>query len=521
MKSNRKFKKETDKPVYAISGSLLIVFVILSIIDLEMVVNSINAAFNFSTIYFGAYWELLLFANFAVGIGLAISKYGKVRLGKMKEPQNGYFRWVAMILCTLLASGGVFWAAAEPMYHFVSTPPLFGDLALSADGVNPALAQSFFHWGYLAWAILGTLSTIVLMYVHYHLGLPLKPRSMLYPMFGEKIFRKSIIGSTADIVSIVAVAAGTMGPIGFLGLQLGYSLNSLFGIPNTVLSNIIIIAVLVVIAAISVATGVDRGIQFLSRMNVSLTGLLAVLILIVGPTMFIINHFISAQGFMLDNLMTMSFYQGDQGWLGYWTVFFWGWFMGYGPMMAIFIARISRGRTIRELIIAVSIVAPLVSNFWFTVVGGTGIFAETQNPGVISQPLADGGMPAAVMAIMDSLPLSLILSFGFLIVTLVFVSTTVDSISYTVAVTLTGDSHPPKSIRVFWVVMFGIISAVLLSIGEGSISAIQNSIVVTAVPVSLLLLPPVWLAPKVAKIMAADQNLIAGQNPQNKTGTES
>lgn len=517
MKSNNtRFKKKTDKPVYAISGGLLILFVVVSMIDLERVVSWINTAFNFSTIYFGAYWELLLFANFVIGIWLAFSKYGKVKLGKMKEPQNGYFRWVAMILCTLMASGGVFWAASEPMYHFMTTPPLFGDLSLSAAGISPALAQSFFHWGYLAWAILGTLSTIVLMYVHYNLGLPLKPRSILYPIFGEKIFHKSIIGSAADIVSIVAVAAGTMGPIGFLGLQLGYSLNSMFGMPNTVFSNIVIIAVLVVIAAISVATGVDRGIQFLSRMNISLTAILAVLILIVGPTMFIINQFIAAEAFMIENFMTMSFFQGDQGWLGYWTVFFWGWFMGYGPMMAIFIARISRGRTIRELIIAVSIVAPLVSNFWFTVVGGTGISAEMQSPGIISEPLSEGGMPAAVMAIMDSLPLGTFLAFGFVLVTLVFVSTTVDSISYTVAVTLTGDSHPQKSIRVFWVVVFGAMSAVLLSIGEGSVSAIQNSIVVTAVPVSILLLPPLWLAPKIAKVMAAEQRIIPAPVPIKK-----
>ncbi|MDC3416846.1 BCCT family transporter [Aquibacillus salsiterrae] len=500
-------KTTTDKTVLLVSGGLLTLFVIFSIIDLGMVETWINTSFAFSAKYFGAYWELLLLANFVIGIGLAISKYGKVRLGKKEKPENGYYRWIAMILCTLLASGGVFWAASEPMMHFISNPPLFDDNSSTLAGVEPALAQSFFDWGFLAWAILGTLATILLMYTHYHKGLPMKPRAFLYPVFGEKIFHKSVIGSTADIVSIVAVAAGTMGPIGFLGLQLGYGLNWLFGIPNTLVTNIIIVGALVVIAAISVATGVDRGIQFLSRVNVGLTVFLAISILILGPTMFIINKFVSASGFQLQNMFTMALYQGDQAWLGWWTVFFWGWFLGYAPMMAIFIARISRGRTIRELIIAVSIVAPIVTNFWFTVVGGTGIKIELDNPGAISGPLNENGMPAAVMSIMDQLPLGFLLAIGFLIVTLVFVSTTVDSISYTVAVSLTGDDEPNRFIRVFWVIMFGIVSAILLAIGENSVSAIQNSIVVTAVPVSIIMLPTLWGAVQVARKMAVEQGI--------------
>ncbi|WP_272914947.1 BCCT family transporter [Sediminibacillus terrae] len=512
---------KTDNPVFIVSGGLLLLFVLLSLMDLDMVGGWITASFNVSAKYFGSYWQLLLLANLLIGLGLAVSKYGKVRLGNKAKPENSYFRWIAMILCTLMASGGVFWAASEPMYHFITNPPLFEDNSSTMAGVDPALAQSFMHWGFMAWAILGTLATIVLMYAHYHKGYPLKPRAMLYPLFGEKIFQKSVVGTIADIVSIVAVAAGTMGPIGFLGMQLTYGLHSLFGVPNNLVTNIIVIAVLVVIAAISVATGVDRGIQFLSRMNVSLTVVLAAFMLVVGPTMFIINKFISAEGFHLQNMLTMSTYQGDQAWLGAWTVFFWGWFLGYGPMMAIFISRISRGRTIRELIIAVAIVAPLISNFWFTVVGGSGIDAELTNPGVISEPLNAGGMPAAVMAIMDQMPLGLLLAIGFLIVTLVFVATTVDSISYTVAVTLTGNDNPQKWIRVFWVLLFGVLSIILLAIDPGSITAIQNSIVVTAVPVSLLMLPTLWDAIRVARILGKEQQIFPSKasQPVRKEGT--
>ncbi|WP_062052115.1 BCCT family transporter [Bacillus sp. JCM 19034] len=497
-----------DWTTFAVSGGFLFLFVIFSLIDIAMVEGWVTASFNWSVTFFGAYWQLLLLGNFAIGMILAFSRYGKMKLGKMEKPENGYFRWISMILCTLLASGGVFWAASEPIYHFVTTPPLFENNGMTPlEAIIPALSQSFVHWGFLAWACLGTLTSIVLMYAHYHKGYPLKPRAILYPILGEKVFNKSIIGSTADIVSIIAVAAGTMGPIGFLGLQIGYGLHFLFDIPNTLATNVIVVGSLILIAAISVASGVDKGIQFLSRLNVIFVVLIAVIILIIGPTMFLIDSFISAQAFQLQHFFEMNLYRGDQAWLGYWTIFFWGWFLGYAPMMAIFISKISRGRTIRELIIAVSIIAPLVSNFWFSVVGGSGLSYELNSPGSISNPLSDGGMPATVMAITEQLPMGLWLAIGFLIVSIVFVSTTVDSISYTVAVTLQGTEHPQKWLRVFWVVLFGILSVVLLTIGEGSIQALQNFIVVTAVPVSILLLPPLWSAPKIVKQMAREQTI--------------
>lgn len=507
MKTSKSLK--TDWTTFAVSGGFLFLFVIFSLIYMDKVGSWVTESFNWSVTFFGAYWQLLLMGNFAIGIILAFSRYGNLKLGKREKPENGYFRWISMILCTLLASGGVFWAASEPIYHFVTTPPLFANDGMTLqEAIIPALSQSFVHWGFLAWACLGTLTTIVLMYAHYHKGYPLKPRAILYPIFGEKIFRKSIIGSTADIVSIIAVAAGTMGPIGFLGLQIGYGLYFLFDIPNTLTTNIIIVGALVLIAAISVASGVDKGIQFLSRLNIIFVVLLTAIILLIGPTMFLIDSFIGAEAFQLQHFFEMNLYRGDQAWLGYWTVFFWGWFLGYAPMMAIFISKISRGRTIRELIVAVSIIAPLVSNFWFAVVGGTGLSQELNNPGSISSALADGGMPATVMAIMDQLPMGLWMAIGFLIVSVVFVSTTVDSISYTVAVTLQGTDHPQKWMRVFWVILFGILSVLLLTIGEGSIQALQNFIVVTAVPVSILLLPPLWSAPKIAKQMAKEQNIV-------------
>lgn len=499
-------KPTTDWPVLLISGGLLFVFVLASLINVDFVTNAVNVSFAVAIKYFGAFWQVLLLGTFFVAIGIAISSHGKVRLGMLDKPEIGRFKWIAMIMATLLAGGGVFWAAAEPMNHFMNAPPTFKGVQSSTnDAIIPALAQSYLHWGFLAWAILGTLSTIVLMYAHYHRGMPLKPRSLLYPIFGEKIMKNSKLGTAVDAFSIISVAAGTIGPIGFLGLQAAYGLEAIIGIPNNMATQVIIIVGVVAIATISAITGLRKGIQFLSNLNIILTLVLVVFVLVLGPGGFIIDVFLSSSGVHLQEFIRISTFRGDAEWLGIWTIFFWGWFLGYGPMMGIFISTISRGRTIREIVVAIAVIAPIVTCFWFTVVGGSGIFYELLQPGVISDALNSAGMPAAMIAITQQLPLSVIIAPAFLLVTILFVVTTGDSMAYTISVAITGDGSPPKGMRVFWAVIMGAVAIVLLAIGEGSIGAIQSFIVVAAVPVSIILLPLLWTAPRVAGILAREQ----------------
>ncbi len=510
-----KNKNTFDWPVIMISGGLLLSFVIAALIDVDFVSGLVDTGFGYSADYFGAFWQLLMLAVFFVAIGLAFSSYGNVLLGKREQPEMSTFKWISIIMCTLLAGGGVFWAAAEPMYHFIDVPPMFqGIEAGTQEAVAPALAVSFLDWGFLAWAILGTLGAIVLMYGHYHKGMPLKPRTLLYPIFGEKIMKNSVLGTLVDAFSIIAVAAGTIGPIGFLGLQVAYGLDALFGIPNVFLTQLLIVIALVSIAGISAVTGIYKGIQVLSRFNIIFTFILIVAILLLGPGGFVIDQFIGSYGVYLREFLPMSLYRDDTGWLAFWTVFFWGWFIGYGPMMAIFISRISRGRTIRELVVAVAIIAPLVTNFWFTVVGGTGIHLELLNPGSVSDSLNEGGLPASMIAIVTQLPLGWLLAVSFLLVTVVFVATTSDSMSYTISMAVTGEGNPPSVLRVFWAAVMGAVASVLLYIGEGSIDALQSFIVVSAVPVSFILLPIIWTAPKIAADLAIEQGF---KNPRKRS----
>ncbi len=487
-----------DWAVFGWSGGIVLAFVVAALVNVDLVSEWVNTGFAFSCKYFGAYWQLLLLLTFLISIVLACTKYGSIKLGNSEAPEMSTFRWIAIIMCTLLAGGGVFWSAAEPMYHFTSTPPSFQGIESSTAGaVAPALAQSYLHWGFLAWAILGTLSAVVLMYSHYHKGVELKPRALLYPLFGEKIMH-NWLGTAVDAASIIAVAAGTIGPIGFLGLQVSFALEQLLGIPDVYTTQLLIIIGLVIIYTISAVSGLHKGIQILSRFNVLLTIALIAIILLVGPGGFIIDSFMTSFGTYIREFSVLTLYRGDQGWLGWWTVFFWGWFLGYGPMMAVFISRISKGRSIREIVFAVGVIAPIVTNFWFSVLGGSGIFYELANPGSVSKALNDAGLPAALLAIVQQLPLSFILVPAFLLLIVLFLATTGDSMALTIAIAVSGQEDPPTSIRVFWAIMMGAVAAVLLAIGKGGISALQSFIVVTAVPVGFILLPSLWLGPQVA-----------------------
>lgn len=505
-----------DWPVFIISGGLLLLFVILSIINVEAVSKFVSTGFELSIRYFGAYWQLLLLATFAVGLGLSCSRYGSVKLGNLAKPEMSMFKWASIIVVSGLGAGGVFWAAAEPMYYFMEVPPMHqGIAAKTQEAIAPALAQTFMDWGFTAWAVYGAISTIVFMYAHYQKGMPLKPRTLLYPILGDRILT-SKWGTFADSFCIIGAAAGTIGPIGFLGLQVSYGLNSLFGIPDNGITQALIIIGLTSVTIVSTITGIDKGIQWFSKINVIMAVVIAIFILIFGPGGFIIDSFVSSFGFYLSEFINISTYRQDQEWLGWWMLFFFGWFIGFGPMMAMLIARISRGRSIREVFLAISVISSLTTNFWFTVLGGSGIFYEMNKAGSVSGPLNENGLPAAVIAIAQQMPLSAIMPTVFLVLTVLFVVTTADSMSYTLAMGVTGEGDPPGFTRVFWAVLMGFIAIILINIGTGGINALQSFVVIAAVPVSILLLPSLWHAPQLAKKMAIEQGLVEPENVEAK-----
>lgn len=435
--------------------------------------------------------------NFLIALWIATRSGARRVLGALDTPEFSNFQWGSMILCTLLAGGGVFWAAAEPIAHFVSPPPVFDGHTTTQTMTGVALAQAFLHWGFLAWSILGSLTAVLLMHLHYDRGLPLAPRTLLYPLVGESGVRGRL-GDVADIVSVIAVFAGTVGPIGFLGLQVSYGLSELYGSPDTKLIQIVTIAGLMALYLVSAVSGMHRGIQLLSRANIVLGAVLLLFLLLAGPTRLIIGGFFEGLTTHLAWFGNQALFRGeagvfgDPGWLSPWTLFFWGWFIGYGPMMAIFIARISRGRRIRDIIVLMSVLAPLITMAWFSILGGTGLGLESKNPGSITGPFEGFNLPAVLLAITEAMPMSDVLSPAFLLLTALFVATTGDSMTYSLSVVSSRRNDPPTWLRLFWGLALGITAMILVAGPEGGIGRLQSFIVVTAVPVSILLLPSLW-----------------------------
>ena len=499
-----------DPIVLVLSIGFIVAFLGLSFYDIDLVANSISAGFAWTALVLGSYFQLLLLLTFFIAIGLAVTPAAKAKIGNLDAPEMSTFKWLSIILCTLLAGGGVFFAAGEPVYHFVVTPPAFNTEAGTAEAVSSALAQSFMHWGFLAWAVLGSLTAVVLAHAHYVKGQPLQPRTLLYPVFGERLMRGPL-GGVVDACCVIALVAGTVGPIGFLATQVSFGLHELFGLPEGYLGQLIILAVLGCIYVLSSMSGVHRGIQLLSRFNVLLALAIGAVIIVFGPTLFLVNTYVSSMGAYISKFFTMATMTADTApawWMQWWTVFFFAWFIGYAPLMAIFVARISRGRSIREMILAVAVLAPIATTVWFTLLGGSGVYYQLTGVIDLTEALNNFQFDVATLTVAQALPGGTWMALAILLLTTIFVATTGDSMSYAIAVVGAGHDDPSPYVRAFWGIAMALMAAVLLYMGAGQIGALQQFIVITAIPVSLILLPSLWNGPQAAYAMAREQGII-------------
>ncbi|MDK2749349.1 MAG: BCCT family transporter [Halomonas meridiana] len=499
-----------DPIVLVLSIGFIVAFLALSFYDIDLVANSISAGFAWTALVLGSYFQLLLLLTFFIAIGVALTPAAKAKIGNLDAPEISTFKWLSIILCTLLAGGGVFFAAGEPVYHFVVTPPAFDTEAGTAEAVSGALAQSFMHWGFMAWAVLGSLTAVVLAHAHYVKGQPLQPRTLLYPIFGERLMRGPL-GGLVDACCVIALVAGTVGPIGFLATQVSFGLHELFGLPEGYTGQLIILAVLGTIYVLSSMSGVHKGIQLLSRFNVLLALAIGAVIIMFGPTLFLVNTYVSSMGAYVSEFFTMATMTSETApawWMQWWTVFFFAWFIGYAPLMAIFVARISRGRSIREMILAVAVLAPIATTVWFTLLGGSGIYYQLTGVIDLTEALNNFQFDVATLTVAQALPGGTWMALAILLLTTIFVATTGDSMSYAIAVVGAGHDAPSPYMRAFWGIAMALMAAVLLYMGAGQIGALQQFIVITAIPVSLILLPSLWNGPQAAYAMARKQGII-------------
>ncbi|MFE8070477.1 BCCT family transporter [Marinobacteraceae bacterium S3BR75-40.1] len=499
----------TDTWVLSLTVGFIALFVGASLYDAEWVSGLIGEGFTWTAKYFGSFFQLLLLGTFFVAISTAISKYGAARLGGLSRPEIGRFRWLSMIMCTLLAGGGVFFAAGEPIYHFLVSPPVSNAEPGTTAAIAPGLAQSFMHWGVLAWAVLGSLTAVVLAHAHYGQGKPLQPRTLLFPVFGERVINGRL-GAIVDACCVIAVVAGTVGPIGFLATQVSYGMSELFGLTDNYGTQLVVLVILAGIYMTSAMTGLDRGIQLLSRFNVFLALAIGAVIVIFGPTLFLTNAYLQSMGEYVSSffpMATVNALTAPNWWMKWWTVFFFAWFIGYTPLMAIFVARISRGRTVRETIMAVAVLAPIATTIWFTLLGGSGIYYQLNGTFDLTQALNNFQFDVATLTVAQALPGGTWMAAAILLLTTIFVATTGDSMSYAIAMVGSGHDEPHPGIRVFWGGAMALMAALLLYMGSGQISVLQQFIVLTAIPVSLVILPSLWTGPQAARALAREQGL--------------
>lgn len=436
------------------------------------------------------WWYVLVATGFvAFALYCAISKIGRIRLGRDdEEPEFGLLSWFAMLFSAGMGIGLVFYGVAEPLMHYLD-PPEAGRVAGETDAAaNQALELTMFHWGLHAWSIYVVVG-LGLAYMTFRRGRPLAVRWLLEPMLGRERV-EGWIGHTIDAVAIIGTLFGVATSLGFGVQQILAGLEFLGFIEANNIWIVVIVAVITLIATLSVVSGVYKGLKWLSNINMTIATLLALFVAIAGVTLFLLQVWVQNLGNYLQalpELMLRTAPFADDGWSGAWTVFYWGWWISWAPFVGMFIARISRGRTIREFVGGVLLAPTLVSSLWFTIFGDSAILRQRD----IGDVAPDGAVNAdtALFAYLNTLPLATITSLIAILVVVFFFVTSSDSGSLVIDILATGGAVETSRItRVYWAVLEGIAAAVLIIVGGAeALTALQTASIATAVPFSIIM----------------------------------
>lgn len=447
--------------------------------------------------YLGWYYVAIVafFVIFALYLGF--SRLGDIKIGNDDEPEFSFMTWFAFLFAAGMGIGLVFYGGTEPLMHFVTPPP--GVEGSEAEVAQAAMSRSFLHWGLHPWAIY-VIVGLAIAYSAHRLKMPLSIRYALKPLLGDRV--KGAWGDTIDVIALVGTLFGVATSLGLGVMQIAAGLNYL-DIPAE--GNVWLVGIIVVlmgITLVSVVTGLEKGMKILSNGNLILAAVVCIFVLIVGPTIFLLREFIGNMGNYLQNFVTLTFdtmgFYGDDGekFQAAWTTFYWGWWISWSPFVGVFIARISRGRTVREFIMGVMLVPTLVTILWFTVMGGTAIYKSVFEG--VNFLNAEGAIDKdlALFQVFETMPASSLLSgLAILLVTIFFV-TSADSGAFVVdMIAHRGDPEPPRGTRIFWAVTSGAIPAALIGIaaytgsGDASgMSGLQALALIAALPWSVVMI---------------------------------
>jgi BCCT family betaine/carnitine transporter len=431
---------------------------------------------------------------------LIVSPWGGVRLGGVDAtPDYGYVGWFAMLFAAGMGIGLMFFGVLEPVYHMAISEPLGVPSPIAADGTIIAenvdaaramgLAATIYHWGLHPWAIYAIVALALALFT-FNKGLPLTIRSAFYPIFGERVWGWT--GHIIDTLAVFATLFGLATSLGFGAQQANAGLEHIYGVPNNISVQVILITGITGIALISVLRGLDGGVKMLSEINMGIAALLLVFVLLAGPTMTILSDFVTGLGTYAREIVPLSNPVGreDTGYSQGWTAFYWAWWISWSPFVGMFIARVSRGRTVREFVICVLIIPSLVCVLWMAVFGGVAIDQVLSDPlgSAVKADVIDSYKPElSLFAMLEGLPMAAITSTIGIVLVIVFFVTSSDSGSLVIdTITAGGKVNAPVPQRVFWCTFEGAVAIVLL-IG-GGLGSLQAMVISTGLPFTIVLL---------------------------------
>lgn len=479
-----RFGLELNPTVFFTSTGLILLFVIVAVIWHEQMEGTVAIMQRTISQYIGWFLVTVMNAVLVFSLVLLFSRFGKIRLGGSDaEPEFSTLGWLAMLFSAGMGIGLVFWSVAEPISHLANTPH---SEPFTPEAARDAMQLTFFHWGLHPWALYAIVG-LSLAFFSYNRGLPLTIRSVFYPLLGRKIYGP--IGHMIDMIAVVATFFGIATSLGFGVQQITTGVEHVFGLPQTAVVQIVLIALITIIATMSVFLGLDGGIRRISEINLYLAGSLLLLVFILGPTLFILNSIGPNIGSYIQDFIRLSTWMEtyeNEGWQVDWTVFYWGWWIAWAPFVGMFIAQISRGRTIKEFILGTLFVPTGITFIWLTVFGDAAIYHELIGEGGLAE-IVGRDISMALFALLETFPLGKVTAFASIIVIVLFFVTSSDSGSLVIDVLSSGGhTDPPVIQRIFWAVLEGIVAAVLL-VG-GGLAALQTAAITTGFPFAIVVL---------------------------------
>lgn len=498
--------------VFLPAALAVVAFVLFAWLFTDLAVAAINRLHDQVATALGWYYVLIVTGFVLFVIVLGVGRLGDIRLGReTDEPEFRLSAWLAMLFAAGMGIGLVFWGVSEPLSHLVNprpgtvgsgpaaesqadpwyADPEFADAGAAA--AQESLIQTYLHWGLHPWAIYAIIGLAIAYAVH-RKGRPISIRWALEPVLGRHV--RGWLGDLIDIIAIVGTLFGVATSLGLGALQIAAGIGWISDLDPGAFIQVALILAITMVATLSVVTGLHRGIKWLSQVNVSLMVLLLVFLLVVGPTLFLLREFIQSTGLYLQNVFRLSFTVGaEQGqpgqtWTLDWTTFYWGWWMSWAPFVGIFIARISRGRTVREFVAGVLLAPTLTSFLWFAVLGGSGIHQELRGEGGLAG-VVNEGEEFPLFGLLETVPAGTVVTVGTLLLIALFFITSSDSGSLVCDMLASGgEPDPPTWSRVFWAVLEGAVAIALLVLaaGEEGLEALQIAAIMAALPVSVVLL---------------------------------